>query len=603
MKRTIASLLAFFASVGLVLTLAASSSTLSGCSSSSGGGSASSDGGSDAGSKGKTCGQLVKCDQACGGAGACTDQCYQESTKNAQTLFTEFNDCLNTACPTAGGGPCVDVNSSACSTCNQNAATGACVTNLVSCLNDPVMGPPNGDAGIGPIDAGNGELACGALVACVSNCPTNPAAYAQCSSACKFTATPQAIQLDGLLNDCLDMACPTTDGGVCATPGVSCAGCQEQAVFAMPNICAVPWTNCQNDRVSGDGGTAKPTPLQDGGVLSTVATGLVQAASTLVVQNGDLYFTQVDGNGRVSRLTLGAGGPIDVADAGGALTLFGPSTQTPCGLALDSNNVYVWSYGTFSGMTSFNNGDGTVTQVPLDGGAATTLEKNFEDLYDAPYLTSVTSDGTNVYWVKGAKGTDGVIMKTAVGNPNSAPLYTTQEIPEAIATDGTNVYWADWGTFDSTGASNNDATVWQGSVNGGTPIMLASNQMAPAVVVVDSKNVYWTNLGKLGASLFPATNSGSVVQVPIGGGTVVTVAASEPIPISLVVSGGQIYWTRYGLSVPGEIVMAPVGGGAITPLVGGLNDPFSLAMSGSTLYWTNTPSSNGGGTILSYKLP
>jgi hypothetical protein len=145
--------------------------------------------------------------------------------------------------------------------------------------------------------------------------------------------------------------------------------------------------------------------------------------------------------------------------------------------------------------------------------------------------------------------------------------------------------------------------VWQGSVNGGTPLLLASNQQAPAAIVVDENNVYWTNLGKLGASLFPATNSGSVVYVPIGGGTVVTVAASQPIPIGLAVNGGNIYWTLYGLSVPGQVVRAPISGGSPVPLVSGLDDPFSLTMTPTTLYWTNTPSSNGDGTILSFALP
>jgi hypothetical protein len=610
MKRTVARPVGLVAS--LAVTLAVCLSALPSCGSSkpsagtggTAGTGGSADAGGDAGS-GLTCAALVKCDQACGSSGDCTNQCYDEATKNGQTLFDEFDACLAIACPPAGGGPCASPNSTECSTCNSNAATAACVAELVSCLNDTMMGPPNGDAGTGPADAGNGQLGCGALVACVANCPTStPGAYAQCSSACKFTATPQALELDGVLDDCLATACPTTDGGVCMDPGTACAGCQEQAVFAMPNICAVPWTNCQSDKSAlGDAGASTPTSLEDGGTLTPIATGLVQAASTLVASNGYLYFTQVDSPAKVQRLALGGGGVIDVADAGSAVTDLGPGTMTPCGLAVDAKNVYVWSYGSFSGTTSFNNGDGTVTQIPLDGSPAITLDQNMEDLYDAPYLTSVTVDSNNVYWVKGAKGNDGVIMKTAIGNPSATPLYTMQEIPEAIATDGTNVYWANWGTFDAMGASNNDATVWQGSVNGGTPILLASNQTAPAAIVVDAKNVYWTNLGKLGASLFPATDSGSVVYVPIGGGSVVTVATAQPIPIGLVVSGGVIYWTLYGLSVPGQVMSAPVGGGAPVPLVGGLNDPFSLTLTGSTLYWTNTPSSNGGGTIFSYALP
>jgi hypothetical protein len=548
---------------------------------------------------GLTCGELVKCDQACGSSNTCTEGCFLQTTENGQALFNRFNACLEIACPSSGGGPCVSPSSSDCSTCNQTAATGPCVGELAPCLTDTMTGPPNGDAGTGTADAGTGELNCGGIVACVSNCPIG-SSYDNCASVGNSDGTAHALALYGTLNDCLNTACPTTDGGVCTSPGTACAGCQEQAVFAMPNICAVPWTSCQQDTsASGDAGASTPTALQDGGVVSTVATGIVQPASTIVVSNDYLYFAQVE-TGPVLRLTLPDGGAVNVADAGGAVVPLGPSTQTACGLALDSKNLYVWSYGTFSGTTSFNNNDGTVTQVPLDGSPAITLDHGMETFYDAPYLTSVAVDSQNVYWVKGAMGDDGIIMRTAIGSTAATPIFTMQQIPEAIATDGTNVYWADWGTFDAQGASNNDAKVWQGSVSGGTPLLLASNQQAPAAIVVDSHNVYWTNLGKLGASLFPATNSGSVVQVPIGGGPLVTVATSQAIPVGLAVSGGMVYWTVYGLSAPGQVMSAPSGGGTSIPLVGGLNDPFSLTLSGNTLYWTNTPSSNGSGTILSY---
>jgi hypothetical protein len=224
-----------------------------------------------------------------------------------------------------------------------------------------------------------------------------------------------------------------------------------------------------------------------------------------------------------------------------------------------------------------------------------------EVLYDAPYLNSVTFDSANVYWVEGAMGNDGAIRKTPIGSASGGTaIYSGRYIPEALATDGTNVYWADWGTFDAAGASNNDATVLQGSVNGGAVITLATSQNAPGTITFDAHNVYWTNLGRLGASLLPATNSGSIVQAPIGGGTVVTVAAGQAIPISLAVANGKIYWTEYGLSEPGLVVTAPIGGGTVVPLVGGLRNPFSMTLSGTTLYWTNTPSSNGGGTILSF---
>jgi hypothetical protein len=138
-------------------------------------------------------------------------------------------------------------------------------------------------------------------------------------------------------------------------------------------------------------------------------------------------------------------------------------------------------------------------------------------------------------------------------------------------------------------------------VNGGAqPVMLASSQAAPGCIVYDSGNVYWTNLGRLGSDLFPAINSGAVMQVATGGqAQTITIAPSQAIPSGLAVANGNVYWAVYGLSVPGLIVQAPSGGGLATPLVGGLNNPFSLTYGNNALYWTNTPSSNGSGTILS----
>jgi hypothetical protein len=559
--------------------------------------------GGDAGTNGLNCSALIKCDQPCGNNRTCTSACFARSTAIAQGYFDEFTSCLNVACSSGPGGPCAQPLSSTCASCNSTAATDTCVDKLVNCENDTAVGPPNGDGGVIFPDAGktNGLLACGALLACEAACPTDGGmgAYDQCIAACKFSATPTAIKDYASLQKCFSTACPSTDGGPCEHPGTKCSGCQEVAVFAMPNTCAAPFETCEHDTSNGTGADSVPTA--HGGKLWTVVTGLVQPASTLVVADGYLYFAQVIQDSKVHRVKVGDGksfpkGGTDVNDA----ETIGPPFSTPIALAVDSKNVYVWASGTYPGTTSFNNDNGTVTQVPLDGSPAITLRKGMEVLYDADYLNGVAVDSSSVYWVEGAKGKDGVIMKTPIGKAEATPIFKDQDIPQAIATDGTNVYWVDWGTFDKEGASNNDGTVWQGSVNGGTPKLLASNQPAPGTIAIDANNVYWTNLGKLGADLFPATNSGSVVQVPIGGGKVTTLASSQPIPVSVGVANGNVYATLYGLSVPGVISSEPIGGGKVTNIATGLNDCFELTTAGTTVYWSNTPSSNGMGTILAF---
>jgi hypothetical protein len=281
---------------------------------------------------------------------------------------------------------------------------------------------------------------------------------------------------------------------------------------------------------------------------------------------------------------------------GGPSAPVGPLEPFPMGLAVDAQNAYAWNSGSFSGTTTLNNGDGTVVEIPLDGGAPLTLASKIEVAYAAPYVNAIAVDGHSVYWVAGAAGNDGAIMASPIGSAAPVALYSGQPFPEALVTDGTNVYWTNWGTFDSHGAYNNDGTLMQGLVDGGGSKVLASGLSAPGALAVDAQNVYWTNVGRLGGGNLPAPNTGSVMQVPIGGGTITTLASTQAVPLGIAVAGGTVYWCEYVLSAPGLILSAPVGGGTVTPLVSGLSDPFGLTISGDTLYWSDSPptSANSG---------
>ena len=591
MKKTRAALFAIF--VGAAM-LAVTLVSLASCDS----GGSDDDGGGDAGPPppGITCSKLLFCDQACTSKD-CTDGCYAQATGVAQGLFNQLNACIDTQCPNAD------------STCQQNAASGACGGDLSSCFADTFVGPADPDGGAVVVPDAGPSYNCGELNVCLAGCASD--AGADCANGCNAKATPEAEALLSALNSCLAVACPSTDGGPCATQGQACAGCIEQVTLAEPNTCAAPYVACNSDTSNVDGGAVTPTALVDGGVLSTVLTGLDQAASTIVASNGWLYFTQVIENGPVYRLWVGDGpsafpdggvafgdGGATRPDGGVLLESIGPPQPTPVSLAVDANNVYAWSVGTFKLNSSINNQDGTVVQIPIGGAPAITLATGVEVFYDSGYLNAVAVDATNVYWVAGANGNDGAIMRAPIGGGTPVALYSGQALPQALATDGTHVFWADWGTFDSQGRSNNDGTVWQGTVNGATPIQLASNQSGPSTIGFDATNVYWVNLGPLGTANFPALNSGTVMRAPIGGGSLTTIASSQSVPFSLAVGAGNIYWTDYGLSAPGLIMSAPANGGITVPLVSGLDDPSALAISGSTLYWTIANSSPNKGAIM-----
>jgi hypothetical protein len=530
----------------------------------------SSTGGGDAGDGGMpglTCNKLLNCDQACSSS-ACTDGCYAQATGVAQGLFDALNDCISANCSSADGGPCADPSSSSCSSCDTSAATGPCISDLLACTSDTHMGPADPDGGgvvVPPMDAGM-QLSCGEYTSCVAACSGDAGA---CTMMCTSQATAEAVALAQALNDCLATACPSGDGGPCQMQGTGCNGCVEQAEFGGP--CSDPYNTCENDTSNSPDAGTTPTIL-NGGMLSTILTGVDQVGSSMIVRDGYLYFSEEGSANQIGRIPVG----------GGALVPIGAPQPTPVGLAVDSNNVYVWNYGTFSGMSQLNNDDGTAVQVPINGGPQITLATGIQVFYAAPYLNAIAVDQNNVYFIDGASGNNGVILRTAIGGANPMTLFTGQFFPEAIVTDGVNVYWANWGTFDAMGNSNNDGTIMQGSINGGSPKVLASNLSAPSVMTVDANNVYWTNLGRMGANNLPAPNSGSVMQVPIGGGPVVTLAGQQSIPVAIAVSNGTVYWTEYGLGSPGLILSAPIGGGTVVPLVANLKNPYSMALSPAT---------------------
>ncbi len=528
----------------------------------------------DGGTAGLLCGKLLLCDQACSVDG-CTDGCYSEATGVAQGLFNSLTDCIDGACPATDGGPCA-TDGMACSACNTRAATGPCVSRLLEGVRGRQIrwACEHTDGGAVIPDAGMFAVYnCGGLIECLSVCTADAGS---CTSSCVSQSTAEAVVLSNALDTCLAGVCPSTDGGPCEVPGVACNGCIVQAEFSLPYPCGPAYNACETDTSNSSDAGYAPVVL-NGGTFTTLEKGDDQIGSALFVRGTTLFYATENNSNYLTSLNLVDGG----------IARIGPPQTTPVGLAIDSNNAYAWNYGSFTTTANVSNADGIVSQIPLDGGAPLMLSSSNEVYYSAPYLTSISVDATTVYWVTGALGHDGAIMHTAIGNTNATPLYSNQSLPEAVVSDGTHVFWATWGTFDNQGSSNNDGQLFQGDVDGGAPMVLASNLSAPASIVHDAANVYWTNLGRLGGNNLPALNSGSVMMVPIGGGTVTTIADQQAVPVSLAVSNGVVYWTEYGLNSPGLLMSAPTDGGVVVPLMSGLLDPYGVTLSGNTLYFTS----------------
>jgi hypothetical protein len=135
----------------------------------------------------------------------------------------------------------------------------------------------------------------------------------------------------------------------------------------------------------------------------------------------------------------------------------------------------------------------------------------------------------------------------------------------AMAVDGTSVYWV----------NGHSGTVMKVPVGGGSPVTLASGGSDVEGIAVDATHVYWTDYGTGTAA------DGSVSKVPLGGGTPTVLATGLNGPAVVVVDATSIYWTQ----VDGTVWTLPIGGGTPTMLASGAAGPLSLAVVAASVYW------------------
>lgn len=172
-------------------------------------------------------------------------------------------------------------------------------------------------------------------------------------------------------------------------------------------------------------------------------------------------------------------------------------------------------------------------KVPLRGGTVTTLASDQSSPHD------IAIDANNVYWTNSAGGS---VMKVSLAGGAPTTLASGQSDPYGIAVDPASVYW--------TGGGN----VMKASTVGGTPFTLASGQGA-GEIAVNATNIYGTVSGV----------NGAVIAVPLGGGTVATLASGQSTPIGITVDSRSVYWTNFGTSASdakdGTVMKVPLGGG------------------------------------------
>jgi sugar lactone lactonase YvrE len=168
--------------------------------------------------------------------------------------------------------------------------------------------------------------------------------------------------------------------------------------------------------------------------------------------------------------------------------------------------------------------------------------------------------------------------------------------------DETNVYWTNKGRLSLSGPWDDDAvgTVMKLPLSGGTPTTLASGQYWPDSVVVDRKNAYWTThwveppWGADGMM----TDKASVMRVALDGGKPIMLFSGTTPPGQIAVDATSVYWAYPGDRgndfVDGAIVKLSVAGDDLTWItLPGQTRPWGVALDATNVYWTTLATSSG----------
>jgi hypothetical protein len=342
----------------------------------------------------------------------------------------------------------------------------------------------------------------------------------------------------------------------CPSGKSSCSGkcVDEQTDNANCGGCGLSCNKC----VKGECTTTVGTPSQ--------------APWAIAVDAKNVYFTSLGGctsdggapSGMVGSIPIAGGAPVTIASAQGS----------PDSIAVDSKSIY-WV------NKSDCSGNGSVVKIGLDGSGLTTLASN------QAQASGIALDATNVYWTT----SDGVLSIPLDGvAEGGAPttLASMQGSSAGVAVEGKEVLWAQNGKqYDV-----NSVPVGGGSTKKLTPACgVGSSCSGVAGLAADAMNVYWSPLG---AGAYPSYN---IVAMPLGGGTLNTLAGNQGIAADIASDGKNVYWTIWGafMSQPNNVMKAPTGGGTPTTLATNQSNPRGIAVDATSVYWAN---SGSGGAIM-----
>jgi hypothetical protein len=346
---------------------------------------------------------------------------------------------------------------------------------------------------------------------------------------------------------------------------VCACGARTGILGAEVSLDAGTTTPAMGSSSSGSGGTLIPEPDaasfgpcgapagSSGGPGATpVLLAPVQTPAQIVVDATDAYVASYE-NGPVYRMALDGSGLVELGEMyGGAVSA----------TVIAINTTAVFTVSPLGGNVT----QGLVVSYDKVGAGALELASGQDT------MRGIAADDVNAYWTNqdGIAGqTTGVFAKSTNAPTDDLPIALSVAGPasQIVASHG-RVFYAG-ATKEGTGGGSEG--LMSVSAGGGPVTVLVPPDPSDnvATLAVDCVNVYYT------------TTSGTLAQIPIGGGKPTTLTTTAGTALQLAIDADRVYFRG-----PQGLASVPIGGGAVTTLAPGAS-PAGIAVDAQYVYWTD----------------
>lgn len=355
-------------------------------------------------------------------------------------------------------------------------------------------------------------------------------------------------------------------GGCFERPSSLTGGLQTGGSCTRNDQCASGYCTSSFCTVVNTGSGGQPTVT----TLATGVSGIANLGIQFLCDTSACFFIQNSTSsttGKISKIPV----------SGGSVTDLATGLNQPTALDLTSTNV-CWGEPHPESPTH-------LYCVPKTGGNTTTVVTSVTGVTSV--ANGLVNNGTSFFWARG-ESADGVIQSIAVSSSGAtdsgrpAPwtnLASSLDTPVRGLIQGSNYYFLQ---------RNPKTKISKISTSGGSVTDLTTTTLAIQSYASDGTNLCWTE-GTAGQS------DGKVKCMSLGGGAVTTVASGLPYPQDIALSGGYAYVAIQGIMsgqtmvAPGSVIKVPIAGGTATTLVSETNGSYvEIEVVGSNVYFTRS---------------